>query len=57
MTSGVRHWIDVDVLEHDHRSTAEEDVVRPKPIREHLELRGPRGRQIVDVDRQRASIG
>ena len=37
----VRHWLDADVLEHDHRSAApdnaKEDVVRFGPLKRDLE--------------------
>src|SRR5262245_24299820 len=52
----VRHWIDADVFEHDHRSAAlddaEEDVVRLGPLKRDVEpetvaIKRQRGRDIL----------
>src|SRR5262245_10256618 len=61
----VRHWIDADVLEHDHRSAAldnaEEDVVRFGSLKGDLEpetvaIKRQRGGDILD-DEERRNAG
>jgi len=58
----VRHWIDADVLEHDHRSAtpdnAEEDVVRGGPLKRDVEpqtvaIKRQRGGDILDDEERR----
>src|SRR5258707_10447429 len=58
----VWHWIDADVLEHDHRSAAthnaEEDVVRFGPLKRDVEpetvaIKRQRGGDILDDEEWR----